>query len=141
MGTTVEDLFAETLQKTQSWLDELRDELDWDHPAGLVAALRASLHALRDRLTPAEAAQLAAQLPLLVRGLYFEGWRPAAEPWKVRHSEEFLRRVEHELRGYAELRNPESVVRAVFRLLSRHVSASEVEQVRQLLPAEVREFW
>lgn len=141
MGAMVEDLFSETLEKTQLWLDELRDELEWDHPAGLLAALRAGLHTLRDRLTPAEAAQLAAQLPLLVRGLYFEGWRPAAEPWKERHSEGFLARVEHELRGYAELKDPERIVRAVFRLLSRHVSEGEVEQVRQLLPTEVRELW
>jgi uncharacterized protein (DUF2267 family) len=122
-------------------LDELGDELDWDHPAGLLAALRAALHSLRDRLTPAEAAQLGAQLPLLIRGIYYDGWRPAAQPWKERHAEGFLARVEHELGGYAELREPERVVREVFRLLRRHVSAGEIDQVIHLLPAEVRELW
>ena len=141
MGSMAEELFSETLQKTQVWLEELGDELDWDHPAGLLAALRAALHTLRDRLTVGEAAQLGAQLPLIIRGIYYEGWRPAAQPWKERHAEGFLWYVEDELRGYAELREPERVVRAVFRLLRRHVSAGEIDDVIQILPAEVRELW
>ncbi len=141
MNRSAHELFDETIQKTQGWLDELRDELNWDHPAGVLAALRAALHTLRDRLTPAEAAHLGAQLPLLVRGLYYEGWRPAGEPWKERHREAFLERLKHEMRGYAGLKEPEAVARAVFRLLSRHVSEGEIEEVRQLLPTDIRHLW
>ncbi len=141
MGSSVYELFDETLQKTQVWLNELRDELQWDHPAGVLAALRAALHTLRDRLPPAEAAHLGAQLPLLVRGLYYEGWRPAAEPWKERHGEGYLARLDHEMRAYAEQQAPEAVARAVFALLSRHVSEGEIREVKQLLPADVRDFW
>ena len=57
------------------------------------------------------------------------------------HSRGFLARVTHELRGYAQLKSPEAIVRAVFRVLTRHVSKGEIEQVHQLLPAEIREFW
>jgi uncharacterized protein (DUF2267 family) len=141
MDLSAYELFDETIQKSQVWLRELGDELAWDHPSGVLAALRAVLHALRDRLIPAEAAHLGAQLPLLIRGLYYEGWRPAAEPWKVRHREPFLARVEHEMRGYAEQKSADTVVRAVFRVLSRHVSEGELSEVRQLLPAEIRELW
>jgi hypothetical protein len=35
------------------------------------------LHVLRDRLTIQEAVQPGAQLPMLIRGLYWEGWDPA----------------------------------------------------------------
>lgn len=141
MGVSAYELFDETIQKTQLWLNELGDELDWDQPAGVLAALRAALHTLRDRVPPAEAAQLAAQLPLLVRGLYYEGWRPAGEPWKERHREAFLARVEHEMRGYAGQKEPAAVVRAVCRLLGRHISEGEVADLKQLLPPEVRELW
>jgi uncharacterized protein (DUF2267 family) len=141
MGPSAYELFDEAIQKTQVWLDELRQDLAWDNPAGILAALRAALHTLRDRVPPAEAAHLGAQLPLLIRGLYYEGWRPAGEPWKERHREPFLARVEHEMRGYANQKDPESVVRAVFRVLGRHVSEGEVQEVRQLLPAEIRELW
>ena len=135
------ELFDETIQKTQIWLNELRDELEWENPAGVLAALRAALHTLRDRLLPGEAAQLGAQLPLLVRGLYYEGWRPAGEPWKERHREAFLARLKHEMHGYAEKKEPEAVARAVFLVLSRHVSEGEIEEVKQLLPAEIRDLW
>jgi uncharacterized protein (DUF2267 family) len=33
------------------------------------------LHALRDRLPPEIAVHLSAQLPMLVRGIYYEGWK------------------------------------------------------------------
>jgi uncharacterized protein (DUF2267 family) len=135
------ELFDETIQKTQVWLNELRDELEWDHPAGVLAALRAALHTLRDHLSPGEAAQLGAQLPLLVRGLYYEGWRPAGEPWKERQREAYLARLKHEMHGYAEKKEPEAVARAVFLVLSRHVSEGQIEEVRQLLPAEIRDLW
>jgi uncharacterized protein (DUF2267 family) len=141
MGLNAHELFDEPMQKTQVWLNELSAELDWDHPSGVLAALRAALHALRDRLMPGEAAHLGAQLPLLIRGIYYEGWRPAGEPWKTRHRDPFLARIEEEMGGYAEQRDAEAVVRSVFRLLSRHVSGGELNQVRQALPAEVRELW
>jgi uncharacterized protein (DUF2267 family) len=141
MGSMADELFGRTLQKTQAWLNELGDELDWDHPAELLAALRAALHALRDRLTVGEAAQLGAQLPLLVRGIYFEGWQPAGEPWKERHAAGFLARIERELNVSAEFRDAESVARAVFKILRRHVSAGEIEDVIACLPAEIRELW
>lgn len=98
MGVSVYELFDEAIQKSQVWLNELRDELEWEQPNRVLATLRAALHTLRDRLPPAEAAHLGAQLPLLVRGLYYDGWRPAGEPRKVRHRDPFLARVEHEMR-------------------------------------------
>jgi uncharacterized protein (DUF2267 family) len=141
MAATVPDLFGEAIHKTQLWLNELGDELDWDHPAGTLSALRATLHALRDRVTVAEATHLGAQLPLLIRGLYYEGWRPAGEPWKERHQHAFLDRIENEMGGYAQQKGPEAVARAVFRLVSRHVTGGEVEQVKRVLPAGIRELW
>jgi uncharacterized protein (DUF2267 family) len=57
-------------------------------------ALAAVLHALRDRLTVDEVAQLGAQLPILVRGLYYDQWHhPAGKPDRLRHKEEFLAAV------------------------------------------------
>ena len=51
------------------WLKELADELGWADRERVYHALRSVLHALRNRLTVDEAADLGAQLPLLIRGL------------------------------------------------------------------------
>jgi uncharacterized protein (DUF2267 family) len=42
--------------------------------------------------------------------------------------------------GYAAQKEPEAFARAVFRVLSRRVSGGEIQEVRQLLPAEIRDL-
>lgn len=132
--------FERTLQKTQHWLAEITAQMGWeDHEKGYTA-LRAVLHTLRDRLPPNEAVQLAAQLPMLIRGVYFDGWHPANKPLKYRHKQEFLERVRKEAPGITK-DELELAVTAVFHRLSREMPGGEVEQVRSQLPAELRELW
>jgi len=100
------------------------------------------LHALRDRLSVDEVAQLGAQLPIFIRGVYYEGWNPAQTPVKSRGKELFLRQVRQ---AFAHTKNPdvdeEHVTRAIFRVLCKHVSKGEIDQVKAMLPRELREFW
>lgn len=114
--------------------------LDWDDRHKAYLALRATLHALRDRLTVEEVAQLAAQLPMLVRGFYYEGWDPTGKPEKVRHEDDFLVRIGHGFREDDTI-DPERVARAVFALLSAQVTAGEIEDVQQILPMPLRRLW
>ena len=129
--------FDRTLQKTNLWLGDVMAELDTEDRHQAYSALRATLHALRDRLTVDEAAQLAAQLPLLVRGIYYENWHPAGTPLKERHREQFLAHVREEL----PYEDPERVVRAVFAVLAGYITAGEIEDVYWMLPGGVRELW
>jgi uncharacterized protein (DUF2267 family) len=103
-------------------------------------ALRAALHALRDRLTVQEGAQL----PMLIRGLYYEGWNPSGKPSRVRHKEQFLSHIEEQYRGsgrFDDLTDPERMAHAVFTVLAERISAGEIEDVKHILPAELRELW
>ena len=136
--STGSSVFDSTIHTTHVWLNELTELLGCpDDPHGAYLALRAVLHALRDRLSVDEAASLAAQLPMLVRGFYYEGWRPHGKPVKERKEEEFLARVLADFRQDAEV-DAEQVARAVFQLLARKVTAGEIEKLKHILPDEIR---
>ncbi|HEX9880353.1 MAG TPA: DUF2267 domain-containing protein [Candidatus Binatia bacterium] len=141
MSATGLEAFDTTLQKTQVWLNDLMGELDWqDDRSRAYLALRSVLHALRDRLTVEEAVHLGAQLPTLVRGFYYEGWKVSGKPVKERHKEAFVAHVKEAFRGDARV-NPEAVTRAVFKVLARHITPGETQDVKGILPAELRELW
>jgi uncharacterized protein (DUF2267 family) len=140
MSTTALDVFDTTLHKTNIWLNDLMQVLAWSDRHKAYVALRATLHALRDRLTVEEVAQLGAQLPMLIRGFYYEGWDPTGKPLRVRQKEQFLARVEHQCRGDDRV-DPEQVARAVFTVLAERVSEGEIEDVKHVLPAEIRDLW
>lgn len=137
MHSTTAGLFAETLEKTGSWLEELAKDLGNVPVQRAYSVLRAVLHALRDRLTVEEAVTLGAQLPMLVRGFYYDGWRPAVGSSKCRHKEEFLEYVGELYPGLPKEQR-ESAVRAVFRLLAGHVTGGELKHLRHQLPLELR---
>lgn len=134
------ETFSKTLEKTHEWLRDLMMDLAWQDEHKAYLALRSVLHALRDRLTVEETAQLAAQLPMLVRGLYYEGWNPTGKPVKERHQEQFLTHIREHFKNDERI-VPEQMVRAVFRLLSKHISGGEIKDVKHTLPAEIRVFW
>ena len=140
MSVTGLDVFDTTLHKTNNWLNELMQLLGWQDKHKAYLALRATLHALRDRLTVEEVAQLGAQLPMLIRGFYYEGWDPTGKPLKDRHKEEFLARIEEQFRGDNRI-DPEQVARAVFTVLADRVTEGEIEDVKHILPAEIQDLW
>lgn len=136
-------VFDETLHLTNSWLKDLMTELGWEDRHRAYLALRLTLQALRDQLTVENAADLGAQLPMLVRGFYYEGWRPSQAPGEERGKEEFLERVHTGFRqGPAdEFIDAETVVRAVFKLLSERLSPGEAQKTRNKLRKGMRALW
>lgn len=133
--------FESTIQTTNIWLNDILDRLGWRDQHCAYRALRAVLHALRDHLPIDQAAALAAQLPMLVRGFYYEGWHPHGKPVKERHKEEFLAHIAMAFRDDSDVVDPERVTRAVFNVLSKHVSSGEIESVKRSLPTELRSLW
>jgi len=129
--------FDSTVQITNTWIHELMEELGWDDRHRAYSALRVVLHALRDRLTINEVAALGAQLPMLVRGFYYEGWQPEGKPLKERKKQEFLSHIGSALRDEDGV-DSEKVARAVFYVLAKHVTGGALEHVKSVLP---RELW
>jgi uncharacterized protein (DUF2267 family) len=140
MSGTGLDIFDRTVQKTNLILKELADELHWTDRHHVYMALRSSLHALRDRLPPEEAAKFASQLPLLVKGIFYDGWRPGATPVKVRDPQQFLDLARREMASSRPNVNAEQMIQAVFRVLARRISEGEWEDVRRTFPEPLREL-
>jgi len=129
-------IIERSVEKTHVWLDEIADQLGADDRREAYRVLRAYLHALRDRLTVDEAAQLAAQLPDLVRGIYYEGWDPSATPVRYRGLADFLDRVAADAELDGETASS-FAVSAAAEVLRRHVSPGEIEDIRAQLPEDL----
>jgi uncharacterized protein (DUF2267 family) len=132
------DTIERSVHKTNEWVTDMAEELGTEDRAEAWRLLRAYLHALRDRLTVDEAAQLTAQFPHMIRGVFYEGFDPSRQPEKIRDRETFLARLAER----AQLGDPgEAAGTAVAgtAVLRRHVSEGEIDDVLSQLPAEIRE--
>ena len=139
--TSLAHIWDRAQSKSSIWVSDLSDRLGWANAPLTLLALRAVLHALRDRLPPDEAVELSAQMPLIIKGVYFDGWDPSATPVRARTKEEFLTLVRTHLQRAARDVDPERITRAVFKLLAERVSEGEIRDVRGVLPPEVAELW
>jgi uncharacterized protein (DUF2267 family) len=141
MSATGLDVLDKSLQTTNIWLKEIMQtqavgpdrQLAW-------RVLGAVLHTLRDRSSVEQVAHFGAELPIVVRGLYYDQWHPAGKPERERRAEEFVARVDMALQDTRPL-DPDEATRAVFRAMNRHISTGQVAKIRQSLPEDIRRLW
>lgn len=130
---------AHAVETMQLWLKELRDRAELADEEAAHAVLRAVLHQLRDRLTIEEAVDLGAQLPVMVRGLYFEGWRPHKVPRKIRSRQAFLDELSDQLLPHTY--PVDWAVSSVFDLMTHHCDPGEIDDVIGQLPDDLKDLW
>ena len=133
------DAFDKTLQTTHIWLNEIMAEIGPDRQVAW-KVLSTVLHKLRDRLPLELAAHLGAQLPLLVRGVYYDQFEPARLPTDCRSPEQFADEVAEWLSDIRPV-DPDEAIAAVFSLLNRHLSEGQVAKIRNALPMGLRMAW
>lgn len=140
MTTTGLDTFDKTVQETNLWLKAVMEKLDTADRHRAYASLKAVLHALRDRIGPENASHLGAQLPTLLRGVYYEGWHMAGTPTRERHKGQFLDHVRSEFPPNAAW-DAERAARAVFDVMWDKIDVGEVGKVIGALPKEIKDLW
>ncbi len=137
MPTTMADALVRSTQKTEEWLHELQTRLGMtgDEQAPY-RVLRGFLQTLRDRLSVDEMADFAAQLPVFLRGTFYEGWRPAETPHDYRDADTFLATFSDraQLTSHDE---PAEAARAVAAVVRNHVTSGQYEHVLDQLPPPV----
>jgi len=126
-------VFGHAVETADIWIRDMMRELGTNDPRQAYHALTAALHTVRDRLRVDEAAQLAAQLPLLLRGLFFEGWHPASTPVHVRRPEDVIALFEKKS-GDGHGIDAERALAATFEVLRRHVSRGALDALAHVLP-------
>lgn len=129
-----------TLELTHIWINDLDERLEWHNKPRAYRLLKSVLHALRDWLQLNEAADLGAQLPTLLRGIYYDQWWPSGTPVRSRGKAAFLARIDEDFEQDPPA-NTEQAVMAVFELLSKKVTPGEIEHVRHALPDDLRTIW
>jgi uncharacterized protein (DUF2267 family) len=139
MSTTGLEVFDKTLQTTNIWLDEVMKTVGPDRKVAW-HVLGAVLRTLRDRLPPELAAHLGAQLPLLVRGAYYDEFRPGRSPERLNTEDEFLTHVAGDFGGIRPV-NVRAATGSVLGVLDRHVAPGLAEKVKVSLPARIRALW
>lgn len=131
-----------TFEKTDLWLKELQELGSFESKKQAYSSLRAVLQSLRDRLPINEAADVGAQLPMLIRGIYYEGWCPSHVPSNEKTAKEFLEKVSNKLKGNNDLfLEPEKVTKAVFKLLRNKLSPGELTDIERNLPDSIKQLF
>lgn len=133
------DVFERSLHATHVWINDIADDMDVDAQESY-HALKAVLHALRDHLSIDKSAQLAAQLPTHMRGIYYSEWTPTTKDVKSRSKKKFMDSVKKSLEATESL-NAEETCRAVFRMLNHHVGSKELNDARTSLAKNVQTLW
>lgn len=138
--TTGHSSFDHAAPDANIWLNAVADQLHFEDRRRAYSALRAALHALRDRLTPEACVHLGAQFPTMIRGLYYEGWRLAGKPLPSRDVDEFCEHIARELPpGYPM--DPKTLAKGVFNVLFQRLDPGEVAKVIAQLPVPLRSLW
>ena len=128
------------LPDTEAWLADLKQRLKWHDREKVYLAFMATLHALRDSLPRDVAVYLGVQLPVLLRGLYFEGWHPSARVTRAKSRSAFIERIQEGVHRDPGI-DAEEVASAVLALLAERLPAPELEDAKAATPTSLRMFW
>ena len=127
-------------QKTKEWLHEFQDELGWENENMTYIAFRSVIQTLRDRLPVEEAVELGDELPMVMKGMYYEGYRATGKPEKIKNREEFFEKVQE--KSSKKPINTQQATSATFSLLQRKLGGGgEIKQVKDNLHKDIQKFW
>ncbi|MGI5827633.1 MAG: DUF2267 domain-containing protein [Patescibacteria group bacterium] len=138
MSTTGLDTFDRTVQQTNEILGKIEETFNWQGRRNQsYAALRTVIQTLRDRLPVKQAVNFGSQLPMLVKGIYYEGWDPDKVPMRM-DEEEFLNRIRQEFPfSLREDVNIRDVTKIILTVIMNRISKGEVEDIKANLPEDV----
>jgi uncharacterized protein (DUF2267 family) len=76
---------------------------------------------------------------MLIRGAYYEGWKPSKMPVKFNRAE-FIGEVERKFPSDPDI-STEKTIRGVFKILGKHIAKNEIRDIENMLPKEFGIFF
>lgn len=134
-------VFARTQHKSQEWIKEMRKDLKWMSGDNIYHLLRAVLHALRDQLSIHEAAHFSAQLPLLLRGTFYESWDPKTKLNTGESKDDFIQTVKKNLSPMSIPKfDLEQGIIVALNVIKNHISKGEMKDLTGMLNPSLKAF-
>jgi uncharacterized protein (DUF2267 family) len=140
MSYAYQNALKHSVESTNEWIARLDELIGWQDRDRSFHVMRATLHALREVLPIPEIAQLSAQMPIFIRGLFYEEWSPSRQGKELHNSDRFLQHVSDAVPGN-RIGDPAKAVTAVFVLLNYFITAGEINDVRANLRESMRKLW
>ncbi len=137
MSFTGVDSLDRSIHKTNAWLSDVAESFGTEDRRFAYRVTRAWLHTLRDRLGVDASAHLAAQLPELLRGVFYDGWDPSKVPAKYGRAEYVARFARDAGVHDTDVAKAAGIVTSV---LLHHVTSGAVGQAVAQLPQDIREL-
>lgn len=133
-------VLEQTLRDTQGWVSSAAARLNARSRNVALASLKATLHAIREQLEPADIVELGQHLPLPLRGLYYDGWDPARVRRPATTRASFLERIEDDAWRMPRIKAARAAKAALETIFER-VPASVMVRVIDRLPEDLRALW
>lgn len=134
------EVIEHSVHLTHEWINELAARLDWSSKRSALRLLRVTLHRIRDHMNVDQVAQFSAQLPVFIRGFFFEEWVPKHTPIKERHAADFIAAIDSHMENSDEYRGGGDIT-CVFDLLNARMGKGEIDNIRATLSEDLRALW
>ncbi|MFP4519120.1 MAG: DUF2267 domain-containing protein [Oceanicaulis sp.] len=142
MADTNVQTLDQAVHTANTWLRDIQEAAGLKDRESAYRALRGVLLTIRERLPVEPASQLGAQLPTLIRGIYYEQFSPAHQPRTIRSKTEFLTLIAEEFDPVPELLDdPDRATQAVLSVVNTHIDSGEARKARHMLNDDLKELW
>jgi len=137
--------FNKQAQKGNQLLNHLAAELGDRSNRRAGRILRTVLHTLRNHLTLEENFQLIAQLPMALKALYIDGWKPGKPKVRGKRKVDFIMEIISDdtaptWHDFATTDDVKYAMGAVFTVLKKHLSSGEFKDIIAVLPKHLKEL-
>jgi uncharacterized protein (DUF2267 family) len=138
-------LFQQHCDDGRRFVNEVAAELQVESSDQAARIMTAVFHTLRETISIHESFHVISQLPMLIKAIYVNGWKPS-EKNKIRSMDDFIEclMLQNPRATPQDFATDEAAIdrtKAVIRVLRKHVSPGEIDDVIGQLPAELTSLW